>query len=97
MIRDRKMYVAPTPFALAEGLAGTRTLIVPETHVAPNNFKEVGNLIRREADKLVVGYRFNLEINEISATNIPNPGAGKEHGFSAYRLYSDSDKSVILN
>jgi hypothetical protein len=29
-IRDRKMYVAPTPFALAEGTAHRFTLIVPE-------------------------------------------------------------------
>lgn len=31
MIRDRKMYVAPTPFAVADGLTGTRTLIIPSS------------------------------------------------------------------
>ncbi|HEX4081067.1 MAG TPA: hypothetical protein VHX61_19565 [Rhizomicrobium sp.] len=29
LVRDRKMYVAPTPFALAEGTAHNSTLIVP--------------------------------------------------------------------
>lgn len=29
MIRDRKLYVAPTPFALTLGTTGQRTLIVP--------------------------------------------------------------------
>jgi hypothetical protein len=31
LVRDRKMYVAPTPFALAEGTAHRRTLILPAT------------------------------------------------------------------
>jgi hypothetical protein len=31
MIRDRKMYVAPTPFALTEGTTGLMTLIIPES------------------------------------------------------------------
>ena len=30
MIRDRKMYVAPTPFALTDGTAGQRTLIIAQ-------------------------------------------------------------------
>ncbi len=30
LVRDRKMYAAPTPFALAEGTAHHRTLILPE-------------------------------------------------------------------
>lgn len=30
LIRDRKMYVAPTPFALTEGTTGLMTLIIPE-------------------------------------------------------------------
>ncbi len=97
MIRDRKMYVAPTPFAVADGLAGTRTLIVPDSLSAPDGFKKVGDLTRKEASQLVVGYQFNLETNEISATKVPNPDAGKEHKFSAFRINSDSDKPVSLN
>ena len=35
MIRDRKMYVVPTPFALTEGTTGLSTLIVPEDYECP--------------------------------------------------------------
>jgi hypothetical protein len=96
MIRDRKMYVAPTPFAVAEGLTGTRTLLVPASWKASSKFKRVGDIIRREAAQLVVGYEFDLKRNEISSKTINNPFAGKEHRFIAYRLTSDSDKLVTL-
>lgn len=39
LIRDRKMYVAPTPFALTEGTTGLMTLIVPEATTAPDGFE----------------------------------------------------------
>ncbi len=44
----------------------------------------------------MVGYEFDLKRNEIEAKTIPNPSAGREHGFVAYRLMSDSDKPVAL-
>jgi hypothetical protein len=44
----------------------------------------------------VVGYEFDLERNEITAKTISNPSAGREHRFVAYRITSDSDKSVAL-
>jgi hypothetical protein len=96
MIRDRKMYVAPTPFAIADGLTGTRTLLVPSTWDAPKGFKKVGDLARTEADNLVVGYEFDLKANTISATTVPNPSSGKKHSFAAYRVESDADKPVSL-
>ncbi len=96
MIRDRKMYVAPTPFAIADGLTGTRTLIVPSKAAPPNNFKKVGDLVRFEASKLVVGYEFDLNENTIDPKTVPNPNVGKEHHFSAYRINSDSGKEVII-
>lgn len=33
MIRDRKMYVAPTPFGLASGVAHLQTLILPDSYL----------------------------------------------------------------
>jgi hypothetical protein len=57
MIRDRKMYVAPTPFALTEGTTGLMTLIVPESTEADPRYQEVGRLTRIESDTLVVAYR----------------------------------------
>jgi len=97
LIRDRKMYVAPTPFAITQGLTGTRTLLVPASWKAPRGFKTIGEVIRAEAAKLVVGYDFDLKRNVISAKTIPNPSAGVEHRFVAYRLASDSDKPIVLN
>lgn len=96
LIRDRKMYVAPTPFAVAAGLTGTRTLLVPSSWTTPKSLKAVGKIVRMESKELVVGYEFDLKSNEILAKTVPNPSAGKEHSFVAYRTESDSDKPVIL-
>ena len=85
MIRDRKMYVAPTPFALTERTTGSMTLIVPEDLQAPNGFHDVGRLLRKESATLVAAYRFDLQTNDIVAEHAPNPNAGKEHRFVAYR------------
>jgi len=96
MVRDRKMYVAPTPFAIVEGATGLMTLIVP-AHVTPDQrFQAVGHLTRIESDTLVVGYRFDLQTNQIVAEYSPNPNAGKEHHFFAYRLVSQTPKRVLL-
>lgn len=96
MIRDRKMYVAPTPFALTEGTTGLMTLIVLEDMKPDSKYQEVGRLSRVEADTLVVGYTFDLRTNEIKAERISNPSAGTEHKFVAYRLISQSSKPVTM-
>ena len=96
MIRDRKMYVAPTPFARADGVTGTRTLIVPSDWTAATGFKSVGSLVRIETDELVIGYDFDLRENTIEAKTTRNPSAGKKHAFTAYRVQGDADKPVEL-
>ena len=96
LVRDRKMYVAPTPFALADGTAHRRTLIVPETEIVPSSLKEVGILRRREVDEVVGSYSFNLENNELTTGKIPNPNRGKVHSFKAYRLEGDPMEPVTL-
>jgi len=45
LIRDRKMYVVPTPFRIAEGLAHHHTLILPSHINANSDFIRVGELI----------------------------------------------------
>lgn len=97
MIRDRKMYIAPTPFAIAGGLTGTRTLLVPSSWQAPETLKAVGEIIRVESTELVVGYEFDLKTNKILIKTAPNVSAGKQHTFVAYRTASDSDKPVDLS
>ena len=96
MIRDRKMYVAPTPFALTEGTTGLMTLIVPEDIESPDHFQKVGELVRIEATELVVGYTFDLRTNDLRADRIPNPRAGTEHRFVAYRLKTQASKRVSM-
>jgi hypothetical protein len=86
LIRDRKMYVVPTPFRLVEGVAHQRTLILPSEKEPGDHFTEVGKLSRREADQLIVGYSFDLRTNELLTKSVPNPGAGREHLFRAWRL-----------
>jgi len=96
LVRDRKMYVAPTPFALADGTAHRRTLIVPEGHAVDVDLLEVGTLTRSEVDQVVVAYSFDLRTNEIATTNVPNPSAGREHVFKAYRVAGDPADAVTL-
>jgi hypothetical protein len=96
MIRDRKMYVAPTPFALVEGTTGLMTLILPESFGSDERYQVVGNLSRTEADTLVVGYNFDLRTNELRAERVPNPEAGTQHRFVAYRLKGLADKPVSM-
>jgi hypothetical protein len=96
MIRDRKMYVVPTPFALTEGTTGLATLIVPSDYEAPQDFVRVGDLARIESEKLVIGYSFDLTNNRIEAKEIANPHAGEYHLFSAYRHRSQATKPVSM-
>lgn len=86
MIRDRKMYVAPTPFGLTTGAAHQQTLILPEDRAAPAQWLRVGKLIRRETAQLIVGYTFDLKQNRLQARTVANPSAGREHLFDAWRL-----------
>ena len=96
LVRDRKMYVAPTPFALAEGTAHHRTLILPERMPADGDLREVATLTRKEAQQQVVAYNFDLITNELKTSLAPNPNAGDEHVFKAYRMEGDPLKPVGL-
>jgi len=96
MIRDRKMYVAPTPFGLLNGVAHQRTLVVPESLRLDNEYVPVGDMVRTEADRILVAYSFDLRSNELSARWVGNPAKGREHRFRAYRLRGDSEESVSL-
>ncbi len=86
LIRDRKMYVVPTPFRLVSGVAHQQTLILPAEAAPGAGFAEVGQLTRKEADKVVVGYAFNLRTNTLQPEEIANPFAGREHSFRAWRI-----------
>lgn len=96
LIRDRKMYVVPTPFRIAEGLAHQVTLILPANIEVDENFVLVGELSRKETSEFIVGYSFDLQTNEIIPKKIPNPGAGTEHNFKAWRTKGLSVTPVSL-
>jgi len=49
LIRDRKMYVVPTPYRLVDGVAHNQTLILPVTADPGAGFVRVGELSRVEA------------------------------------------------
>lgn len=96
MIRDRKMYVAPTPFGLTTGTAHNQTLILPADFPTDSRFRAVGNLVRHEADKLIVGYAFDLRTNTLKPESVNNPAAGREHKFVAYRLRDSAAEAVTM-
>jgi hypothetical protein len=96
MIRDRKMYVVPTPFHVADGLAHQQTLVLPAGVTPEGDFFEVGRLVRTEAAELVVGYTFDLKTNELVPRMVPNPGAGREHSFRAWRLAGSPTERVSM-
>jgi hypothetical protein len=96
LIRDRKMYVAPTPFALADGTNGNATLIVPAGLQLDSRLEQVGDLLRVEADDLVVGYSFDLRSNDLAPALETNPSAGKEHAFTAFRLKDMGSGAVSM-
>ncbi|MFE5474847.1 hypothetical protein ACFQ9R_04030 [Nocardia sp. NPDC056541] len=99
MVRDRKMYVVPTPFALASGTAGLATLIVPADYqVQSDQLVQVGELERVEVEDVLVSYEFNMQTNEMVTYEEPNPKAGNVHRFRAYRSRGAGDsKRVTLN
>jgi len=96
MIRDRKMYVAPTPFGLTTGTAHNQTLILPADFRMDSRFRAVGPLVRRETEKLIVGYTFDLQTNTLKPESVDNPSAGKEHEFVAYRLKGSATEEVAM-
>lgn len=96
LIRDRKMYVVPTPFRLLDGAAHHHTLVLPADVKPGKGFLQVGELRRKEAAELIVSYSFDLQSNAIVPKKVPNPGAGKEHVFRAWRLKGSPPDPVSM-
>jgi hypothetical protein len=96
LIRDRKMYVVPTPFRIAGGVAHQQTLIVRSDQALGDEFVKVGELRRRETGELIIGYSFDLRTNDLVPNTVANPGAGREHIFFAYRLKGSPEDEVSL-
>jgi hypothetical protein len=97
MIRDRKMYVVRTPYDIAEGTVDSRTLILPAGEAAPEGLVAVGRLERVEAEKIPVGYRFDLRTNQMTVIEEDNPTGGTRHTFTAYRVTGEEEPPVTLS
>jgi hypothetical protein len=96
LVRDRKMYVAPTPLALTDGTTGQATLIVPDDLPMDDRFEQVGEPIRTETDMMIVGYSFDLRTNELTPQVLPNPSSGLKHRFLACRLKGTGAGTVTM-
>lgn len=96
LIRDRKMYVVPTPFGLTLGTERQVTLILPEDVQVTSELEQVGELVRVESRELVIGYAFDLTGNTLTPSYGPNPSAGKGHVFRAYRARGSPGPEVSL-
>jgi hypothetical protein len=96
MIRDRKMYVVPTPFHLVNGTAHQQTLILDAESDPGKGYFCVGELTRVEATDLITGYHFDLEANSLSPETRANPNAGTQHLFRSWRLSGSHKEPVSM-
>lgn len=98
LIRDRRMYVCATPYALASGTEGQATLILEGgERSVPSILEAAGNLARVESDEVVTGYSFDLRSNELRSEKGRNTGAGRSHAFTAYKVQGQGGHPVVLN
>lgn len=98
LVRDRKMYVAPTPYALADGLATNCTLIAPQGEEIDGieRLRQVGNLVRIDADRIASKYTFDFSDNTLATELTENPTAGSIRTFVAYRAKEDPAGPVAM-
>jgi hypothetical protein len=96
IIRDRKMYIAPTPYALTNGIERQVSLIAPEGFQPAASLSLKGKMTRTETDNLIQGYTFNLKTHALTPVCAPNPNAGQRHVFSVYQAGSSSGSEVSL-
>lgn len=71
-------------------------MILPASVTPPKGLVRAGEIIRCETDQLVVGYHFDLRTNTLTSESVPNPGAGREHRFCAWRVEGDPKDEVTL-
>lgn len=97
MIRDRKMYVAPTPYALTSGTERQVTFIGPGSFAPSRSLKQAGEFMRIESAKLIRGYSFDMISHELKPSFIKNPDAGKENPFRVFRSAFANGPEVTLS
>jgi len=96
LVRDRKMYVAPTPFGLLDGIDRQVTLILLTNERADKRFRRVGEIERVESQTVVTQYTFDLKTNDLTTSAEDNSTAGTVHKFLAYRLKGEPETEVAM-
>lgn len=96
LVRDRKMYVAPTPFGVLDGIDRQVTLILHAEEKVDNRFQAVGEVARVETQKVVTKYTFDLKTNSLTTSEEDNPTAGTIHRFRAYRIKNAAQTEVKM-
>jgi hypothetical protein len=95
-IRDRKMYIAPTPYGIITGVDRQITLILPKNYSDDPRIEAVGQLVRVEANQVVSGYSFDLRTNILTPSYQNNPLGGTVYSFIAYRMKGVNGPQVTL-
>lgn len=95
MIRDRKMYVAPTPYHLLSNVGFEITLILKNKGENISGLSQIGHLKRTVVDRLIRGYEFDMITNNLTAKKVRNKKAGSSLDFYAYTA-SKTSKPVCL-
>ncbi len=96
LVRDRKMYVAPTPFGLLDGIDRQVTLILHPDEKVDSRFRLVGEIERVETQKVITKYTFDLKTNDLTTSEEDNPTAGTIHRFRAYRIKNAPQTEVKM-
>jgi hypothetical protein len=96
LVRDRKMYVAPTPFGLLDGIDRQVALILLADEKIDRRFRLVGEIERVETQKVVTKYTFDLKTNDLITSEEDNPTAGTAHRFRAYRSKDAPETEVKM-
>ena len=93
LLRDRKMYVAYTPYRLLTNMRDHCSLVLPEAWPSPpdQSWSSVGSVVRVEPDQVLVGYTADLAANTLTPEFEHNPHAGRQHRFQIWRLQDDDD------
>lgn len=97
LLRDRKMYVAYTPYRLLTGMRRHCTLVLPQDwpDQPADGWIQVGAVERVEHDQVLVGYHADLAANTLTPAFEANPHGGSVHRFRIWRTADGYDGSEV--
>jgi hypothetical protein len=101
LIRMRKMFAPPTPFAILGGTRGRRTLVVPAALApvldADQRLHGAGTVVRHEAEQIIRKITVDLSQTDLDIETDDNPDAGVAHEFNAYRTLGQPADPITLS